>query len=55
MQHLTEIANQFELVLDLGRRLGPTALVVLDHVVAERATREVEGHGERAWVLAAHQ
>ncbi len=55
VQHLTEVANQFELVLDLRRGLGPSALVVLDHHVAKRAARKVEGHGQRARILATHE
>ncbi len=55
VQHLTEVADEFELVLDLRRRLGPSALVVLHHHVAKRATREVEGDGQRPGILAPHE
>ena len=42
------VANEVELVLDLRRGLGSSALVVLGQLVAKRASREIEGDGDSA-------
>ena len=49
-----QIADHVELRQQIGWRLGPPSLVVLDHRVPERAARKVERDGERSRTMVAH-
>ena len=55
VEGLAHGADEIELVFNLGRRLGTTALVVLGQGVAKRTTGQIEGNGQRAGVLRTHQ
>ncbi len=48
-------ADEVELVLNLGWRRVPAPLVVLGHLIAKGASGQVEGDGQSAGILRAHE